>query len=83
AAMMREQGMRAWQYFHRGERLLPLLDLRSRMCVNVLQGIYQELLKRIEAAGYDVLSQRISLSDREKLTTIARLWLGAAMVRPA
>jgi phytoene synthase len=65
AAMMREQGMRAWQYFHRGERLLPLLDLRSRMCVNVLQGIYQELLKRIEAAGYDVLSQRISLSDRE------------------
>lgn len=83
AAMMRQQGQRAHRYFRRGQRLLPLLDLRSRMCVNVLQGIYQEILKRIEARNYDVLTERVSLSGREKLTSIAALWGRAAMVRPA
>jgi phytoene synthase len=81
--LMRFQGRRAHDYFEQGEQLLPLLDLRSRMCVNVLQGIYQEILKRIEMCGYDVLTRRISLSDREKLTSIGKLWLGAARVRAA
>lgn len=83
AAMMRVQGERAHDYFHRGRRLLPLLDLRSRMCVNVLQGVYAEILKRIEAREYDVLSERVSLSGREKMASIGKLWLQAAMVRGA
>lgn len=80
-ALMQVQGKRAREYFARGRRLLPLLDLRSRMCVNVLQGVYVELLNRIEQRRYDVLSERVSLSGREKLTAIGKLWLGAAMVR--
>jgi phytoene synthase len=83
AAMMREQGSRAHAYFRSGKRLLPLLDLRSRMCVNVLQGVYMEILKRIEDRNYDVLTERVSLSSREKLTAIGKLWLTAALVRPA
>jgi phytoene synthase len=83
AAMMRMQGERAHDYFARGRRLRPLLDLRSRMCVNVLQGVYAEILKRIEAANYDVLNQRISLSGREKMTAIGKLWVEAALVRGA
>ncbi|MBI4570824.1 MAG: phytoene/squalene synthase family protein [Chloroflexi bacterium] len=83
AALMRAQGARAHEYFRRGRKLLPLLDLRSRMCVNVLQGVYAELLQRIEARDYDVLSERVSLSGREKLTAIGKLWAGAALVRPA
>jgi 15-cis-phytoene synthase len=83
AAMMRTQGARAHDYFARGRRLLPLLDLRSRMCVNVLQGVYAEILKRIEARDYDVLNERVSLSGREKMTSIAKLWVQAAMVRSA
>jgi phytoene synthase len=82
-ALMRAQGRRAHQYFARGQALLPLLDLRSRMCVNVLQGIYIEILRRIEARRYDVLSERVSLSGREKLGAIGRLWLQAALVRTA
>ena len=53
------------------------------MCVNVLQGVYFELLKRIETRGYDVLSERVRLSGFEKLTAIARLWAGAALLGPA
>ncbi len=83
AALMRQQGTRAHAYFTRGRRLLPLLDLRSRMCVNVMQGVYAEILSRIEERNYDVLTERVSLSTREKLTAIGRLWAQAALVRPA
>lgn len=83
AAMMRMQGARAHDYFRRGRRLLPLLDLRSRMCVNVLQGVYAEILKRIEACDYDVLNERVTLSGREKMTSIGKLWLQAVAVRGA
>ena len=83
AAMMATQGERAHRYFRRGRHLLPLLDVRSRMCVNVLQGVYFELLKRIEARDYDVLGERVGLSDAEKATAIARLWGDAALRGPA
>ena len=83
AAMMRAQGERAHAYFRSGKRLLPLLDLRSRMCVNVLQGVYAGILERIEARDYDVLSERVGLSGREKLMAIGKLWAQAALVRPA
>jgi phytoene synthase len=79
AALLRAQAARARLYFESGKRLLPLLDLRSRMCVNVMQGVYAGLLDRIEARNYDVLSERIRLSGREKVTAILRLWLQAAL----
>ncbi|MBN9494185.1 phytoene/squalene synthase family protein [bacterium] len=81
-ALMRQQGMRAHRHFRSGKRLLPLLDLRSRMCVNVLQGVYAEILKRIEKRNYDVLSERVSLSTPAKLAAIGKLWAGAAVIRP-
>jgi phytoene synthase len=81
AAVMRMYGARAREYFARGKRLLPLLDVRSRMCVNVLQGVYAEILRRIEARQYDVLNERVSLSGREKMASIGKLWVQAAMVR--
>jgi phytoene synthase len=81
-ALMRLQAQRAHEHFKRGRRLLPLLDLRSRMCVNVLQGVYAAILGKIEERDYDVLSERVSLGDAEKLAAIARLWLQAALIRP-
>jgi phytoene/squalene synthetase len=53
------------------------------MCVNVLQGVYAEILKRIVARDYDVLNERVSLSGREKMISIGKLWVHAAMVRSA
>jgi phytoene synthase len=82
-AMMEHYGARARRYFRSGRRLLPLLDLRSRMCVNVLQGVYFDILKRIEKREYDVFSERVGLNTPEKLLAIGKLWAGAAMVRPA
>jgi phytoene synthase len=73
--LLRYQARRARKYFASGIRLLPLLPPRSRMCTAVLQGLYSEILDRIEAANYDVFSKRISLSTREKTQLLARHWL--------
>ncbi|MFN0095424.1 MAG: phytoene/squalene synthase family protein [Dehalococcoidia bacterium] len=78
--LMAFEGERARRYFRSGRRLRPLLDVRSRMCVNVLQGIYFEILKRIEKRNYDVLSERVSLSTAAKLGNIGKLWVDAALI---
>lgn len=75
AELMRFQVARARDYFDRGRRLLPLLPVRSRACPAVLGGIYSRVLNRIEANGYDVFQQRISLSSNEKVLLTLRLWL--------
>ncbi|HEX5368081.1 MAG TPA: squalene/phytoene synthase family protein [Dehalococcoidia bacterium] len=78
-SLMRRQADRARYHLLSGRRLLPLLDVRSRMCVNVLQGVYAELLRRIETRNYDVFGERVRLSSREKLQAIAGLCLEAAI----
>ncbi len=70
--LMRFQVARAREHFQRGLRLLRYLPLRSRPCPAVLAGIYQRVLERIEARGYDVFSSRVGLSPQEKLWTALR-----------
>jgi phytoene synthase len=76
-ALMAEQGARAHAFIARGERLLPLLDRRSRMCVAMLSGLYRQILAEIEARDYDVMDGRISLSGGQKLALMARRTAGA------
>ncbi|MEE9199701.1 MAG: phytoene/squalene synthase family protein [Dehalococcoidia bacterium] len=73
--LMRFQVARARRYFVMGRRLLPLLPLRSRFCPAVLQGLYLELLRRIEARGYDVFNGRIMLTTPEKVRLTGKIWL--------
>ncbi len=70
--LMRFQMERARAYFQDGLRLLRYLPLRSRPCPAALAGIYQRLLREIEAHDYDVFSSRIGLSTEEKLWTALR-----------
>jgi phytoene synthase len=70
--LMREQATRARVFFARGERLLPLLDRRARMCVSMLAGLYREILEAIEARDYDVFSERVSLSTPRKLALMGQ-----------
>ena len=73
--LMRFQTQRARSYFRSGFKLLPYLSFRSRACPAVLGQLYRKVLERIEAADYDVLSQRVSLSTREKVRVTAQTWL--------
>lgn len=70
--LMQLQGDRARDYFSRGELLIPLLDLRARMCVSMLAALYTDILARITAGGYDYTQGRVSLSGRRKLSLMAR-----------
>jgi phytoene synthase len=76
-ALMAEQGARAHEFVTRGERLLPLLDRRSRMCVAMLSGLYRQILTEIEERDYDVMAGRVSLSGAQKMSLMARRTAGA------
>ena len=79
--LMRFQAQRARVYFLSGLQLLPYLSPRSRACAAVLGGIYSKLLDRIEAADYDVFSQRVSLSTTEKLGVMSQSWVASMWPR--
>ena len=73
--LMKFQIERARRYFESGAKLYPLLDRRSRACPRTMASVYRRLLGRIEAADYDVFSQRIGLSVTAKAALAARLWI--------
>ena len=70
--LVQYQAQRARDYFASGRKLLPLLPRRSRACTAVLQGIYSQILDRIEARPCEVLRQRVSLSSGQKLALAGR-----------
>jgi 15-cis-phytoene synthase len=70
-AVLKEIGVRAEQYYRSAQQLLPLIDRESRPALWVLVRIYHGLLKRIEAANYDVFSRRASVPLVEKLAILA------------
>jgi phytoene synthase len=80
-ALLQEIGARAEQYYHSAQELLPLIDRESRPALWVLVRIYHGLLKRIEAADYDVFSRRASVPTAEKVTILARGMLKIGWVR--
>tara|TARA_B100000315_G_scaffold258496_3_gene310859 strand:- start:42 stop:917 length:876 start_codon:yes stop_codon:yes gene_type:complete len=77
--LMRHQAERAKWYFRSGFQLLPYLSFRTRACPAVLGQLYRKVLDRIEAAGYDVLHNRISLSKPEKVRVTAQTWLSSVL----
>lgn len=76
-ALMADQATRARSYFRGGERLLPLLDRRSRMCVSMMAGLYEEILAEIERRDHDVFAGRVSLSAPRKLGLMVTRTAGA------
>lgn len=74
-ALIRFQVERARGYFRSGLRLLPYLSPRARSCPAVMAGMYMRILDRAEASGFNVLNTRPSLSKREKLFVMTRVWM--------
>ena len=69
------EAARARQYYAESRPLLELVEPRSRRSLWALIEIYQRLLDRIEASGYDVMSRRIRLSGLEKAGIVVRAML--------
>jgi phytoene synthase len=79
AEVIRFEAARAWGWYARGLPLLRVLDRRSAGCCAAMAGIYSELLDRIAAEPDRVLTGRVSVPTRTKLTvaTTALLRAGA------
>jgi len=70
--MMAEQVARNRQLYAHAQTGLPLLPPPSQRCVGTALVLYSRILDRIEAADYDVFTERIRVPDREKLRVLVR-----------
>jgi len=70
--LMRFQAERAHATFDEAFGLLPAADRRTQKPGLMMANIYRTLLREIEAGGFQVLHQRISLTPLRKLWIAAR-----------
>jgi len=82
-ALLKEIGARAEKYYESADALMPLIDKESRPALGVLVEIYHALLKRIEAADFDVFSKRASVPTIEKMRILAAGMMRMGWVRIA
>ncbi|MEO2057419.1 MAG: squalene synthase HpnD, partial [Thermoleophilia bacterium] len=68
--------------FTGGHLLLPLLDLRARMCVQMLAALYEDILARIAERRFDYTRGRVSLPGRRKAVLMLRSIARAIATRP-
>jgi phytoene synthase len=70
--LLAKQAERAREGYAAGEELIPLVNEDSQPALWVLINIYRRVLDKIASRGYDVFSERIGLSVREKLTVLGK-----------
>src|SRR5579864_8338679 len=70
------EAARAWNYYREGVELIPLVHADARAALWALARIYSSLLRRIQARGYDVFSERVRLGTPEKTGILLRARLG-------
>ncbi len=75
-SLMAFQVGRAREYYASAEALFGFLSRDGRRILRAMLSIYRGLLDKIEAANYDVFSQRISLSLVRKWWIAARSFFG-------
>jgi 15-cis-phytoene synthase len=66
------EAQRALRFYRAADDLLLLIDEDSRPALWTLVEIYRRLLERIIARKYDVFSERVSISNAEKLSVLGR-----------
>ncbi|MFB6291497.1 MAG: presqualene diphosphate synthase HpnD [Candidatus Bipolaricaulia bacterium] len=75
--LMDFEATRAREFFQSGKKLFPLLSRRARACPAGLYGVYNKLLKEMEASGWKVWNERARLSTVRKVSAVLRQWLSS------
>jgi squalene synthase HpnC/squalene synthase HpnD len=75
-SLLEFESARAWNFYREGVQLIPLVHPDARGALWALVRIYSSLLRRIDARGYDVFSERVRLSAPEKTGILLRARLG-------
>ncbi len=69
---LKAEADRARELYTAADKLLPLIDEDSQPALWVLSTIYRRLLEKIARLQYDVFSQKVSLTPREKLVILGK-----------
>ena len=79
-ALLQQQALRAHDYYARAAAGLPRGDARRLVAAEIMGGIYQCLLARIERADYDVFSAVIRIPRPRRALIAARIWLTTYLI---
>jgi phytoene synthase len=63
---------RAREYYRAADDLIPMIDEDSQPALWVLSTIYHNLLEKIARLQYDVFTQKVRLTTREKLVVLGK-----------
>jgi phytoene synthase len=78
SALMKFQCTRAHAYYDRARTILenlPRADRKALLPAEIMRGVYERILLRIEQADYHVFDSRISLPTVSRLATAVGVWL--------
>jgi 15-cis-phytoene synthase len=70
------EGERAYRFYDQAQPLAPLVAPVGRPVLLTIVGIYRALLDEIRRRDYNVLSTRVSVPTRRKLTIAAKALAG-------
>ncbi|MBF8300877.1 MAG: Squalene synthase HpnD [Acidobacteria bacterium] len=80
--LLRFECARARDYYRRAAADLPAADVGSLVAAEIMGGIYFEILRRIERAGYDVFHHRIRVPRPQRALIALRIWARTALSKP-
>jgi 15-cis-phytoene synthase len=73
-AVLRDQAVRARDYYGRASRALPVRDARRLIAAEIMGAIYRALLDRIERRDYDVFSEVVRIPRPRRALIAAGTW---------
>jgi phytoene synthase len=79
--LLRFECERARYYYRCAEYELPPADARNLVAAEIMGGIYFEILRRIERAGYDVFRRRIRVPRPYRALIALRIWARTLALR--
>jgi phytoene synthase len=77
--LMRHEAGVARTFYQAAWDSLPAADRRSLVAAEIMGRIYWALLEQIEARGFRVFAERITVPTSRKIAIAARCWLGARL----
>jgi phytoene synthase len=81
-SLMQHQAARARDFYRRAAASLPEADARSLVPAQIMGAIYAALLTEIEARGFRVFGERVTVPTRRKVAIALRCWAGARLRTP-
>jgi phytoene synthase len=74
-ALLRQQALRARDYYARADRELPRSDRRRLVAARIMGAVYRAILDRIEHRNYDVFSAVVRVPRPRRALIAATTWL--------